>query len=244
MKRIFLSLILTLILSLSGITKGQDSTWTPPNPVPKQDNWTWTTTDGKTYSKVKIVKVEPDSVTILNSDGGARVPISTLPVDIQKQLNYNPELAKQVSVQRDTNQQNELNNQAIRRQQKNNQLAKSEQYEKMFKLPEKGHSGQMGEVIRVEAKFYFMLSPSVTAVEITSTVVEPYTDERGILHDGGTKYREPIAVYGLPDNFAENSPRWKGILYPAGTAISGSTKYFVYATTKEKAIEVMESRKN
>lgn len=60
-----------------------------PRPTyPAQDHWTWTTSDGKTYNDVKIEKIQGDYVTIIHSDGGARVPISTLPDDLQKQLNY------------------------------------------------------------------------------------------------------------------------------------------------------------
>lgn len=50
----------------------------------------WTTTDGKTYKNVKVVKVEDDAVTILDEDGGARVPLSTLSPDLQKKFNYDP----------------------------------------------------------------------------------------------------------------------------------------------------------
>jgi hypothetical protein len=76
----------------------------PPDPLPQKDDWTWTTTDGKTYNKVKIVKVEADCVTILDSEGGARIDIGTLPADIQSQLKYNPALAHQAA----QNRQNEI----------------------------------------------------------------------------------------------------------------------------------------
>ena len=66
----------------------------PPNPLPAQAYWTWKTTDGKTYKNVVIAKVEADCVTILDDTGGSRISIATLPADIQKQLNYDPELAK------------------------------------------------------------------------------------------------------------------------------------------------------
>jgi len=72
----------------------------PPVPLPQQANWTWTTSDGHTYRNVVIQKVEADCVTILDYDGGARIDISTLPVDIQNQLNYDPELAAEASAKR------------------------------------------------------------------------------------------------------------------------------------------------
>lgn len=79
-----------------------------PDPLPKQDNWTWIANDGKSYEKVRITKVEADAVTILDSDGGARIDISLLPTDIQQQLNYDPELAKEAAEYRQkSNQQNQ-----------------------------------------------------------------------------------------------------------------------------------------
>jgi len=54
----------------------------------------WKTTDGKVYKDVSVVKAEPDAVTILHHDGGARVPLATLPPDLQKKYNYDPATAK------------------------------------------------------------------------------------------------------------------------------------------------------
>jgi len=72
----------------------------PPNPIPQEANWTWVTTDGKVYQHVKIVKIEADCVTILHSDGGARIDTSTLPAHLQRQLNYDPAMAQDASAQR------------------------------------------------------------------------------------------------------------------------------------------------
>jgi beta-glucanase (GH16 family) len=54
----------------------------------------WTTTDGKTYRDVKVIKTEDDAVTILDQDGGALVPLATLPPDLQRQYHYDPARAK------------------------------------------------------------------------------------------------------------------------------------------------------
>jgi hypothetical protein len=67
--------------------------WAPPSPLPAQDNWTWTTSDGQTYNNVVITKIDSDTVAITHSLGVAHVPISTLPANIQKQLNYDPQAA-------------------------------------------------------------------------------------------------------------------------------------------------------
>jgi hypothetical protein len=61
----------------------------------------WTTTDGKKYISVTVIKVEADSVTILDSDGGARVPLATLPPDLQKKFNYDPQKAADAAKARD-----------------------------------------------------------------------------------------------------------------------------------------------
>jgi thiol-disulfide isomerase/thioredoxin len=68
--------------------------WSPPALTPVQPHWTWTTSTGQTYHEVTIVKIEPDAVTILHAHGGARVPIDTLPPELQKQLNYDPDAAR------------------------------------------------------------------------------------------------------------------------------------------------------
>jgi len=72
--------------------------WTPPSPTPAQPNWTWTTTDGHVYHKVKVLKMDPQTITILHQDGGAAVSMDTLPPDLQKLFNYNPEAAAQWGV--------------------------------------------------------------------------------------------------------------------------------------------------
>lgn len=54
----------------------------------------WTTTDGKKYIDVKIVKVEDDAVTIVYKEGGALVPMIKLPPALQKKFSYDPDKAK------------------------------------------------------------------------------------------------------------------------------------------------------
>jgi hypothetical protein len=65
--------------------------WTPPSPLPAKDNWTWTLQD-KTYQNVVITSVDADTsiVEILYTDGNAHIPVTNLPADIQKLLNYPP----------------------------------------------------------------------------------------------------------------------------------------------------------
>jgi hypothetical protein len=60
-------------------------------PVSAED---WTTSDGKTYQNVKVVRVEDDAVTILTKDGGALVPLFKLSPALQKKFSYDPAKAK------------------------------------------------------------------------------------------------------------------------------------------------------
>jgi hypothetical protein len=75
------------------------STWKPPDVIPSEPHWNWTTPKG-TYREVKIVKVEADCVTILHEDGGCLVPIAMLSPDLQKQLKYDPAAAAAAARQR------------------------------------------------------------------------------------------------------------------------------------------------
>jgi len=50
----------------------------------------WTTSDGKLYKNVKVLKQDETSVTILYDDGGAVIPLANLPDDLKKKFNYDP----------------------------------------------------------------------------------------------------------------------------------------------------------
>lgn len=60
----------------------------------------WTTTDGKSYQDVKVIKVDPDVVTILHRDGGASVPLATLPSYLQTRFKYEPAKAQAAAAAR------------------------------------------------------------------------------------------------------------------------------------------------
>ena len=65
----------------------------------------WKTTDGKTYEQVQVVKIEDDAVTILDKDGGALVPLSTLPPNLQTQFHYDPAKAQIAAAKRQQEEQ-------------------------------------------------------------------------------------------------------------------------------------------
>ena len=54
----------------------------------------WTTTDGKQYLNVKVVKVEDDAITVVYKEGGALIPMTKLPPALQKRFSYDPDKAK------------------------------------------------------------------------------------------------------------------------------------------------------
>lgn len=48
----------------------------------------WTTTDGKTYHGVKVLSHDAAFVTVMDADGGARIPLRTLDANLQKKFDY------------------------------------------------------------------------------------------------------------------------------------------------------------
>ena len=83
----------------------------------------WTTKDGKTYQEVSVVRAEPDAVTILHHNGGARVPLKNLPPELQKRFNFDPATAESAeqarAIAEEENRkalQAEMNQVAVRRQ--------------------------------------------------------------------------------------------------------------------------------
>ena len=61
----------------------------------------WTTTNGKTYKDVTVVKFDAQSVTILDADGGASVSLADLPANLQQKFHYDPKAAAALKAQED-----------------------------------------------------------------------------------------------------------------------------------------------
>ncbi len=66
--------------------------WKPPTDLPAQPNWTWRTSDGRTYRDVVITGISPTEVTITHSLGIAHVALDSLPSDVQAALKYVPDM--------------------------------------------------------------------------------------------------------------------------------------------------------
>jgi hypothetical protein len=52
-----------------------------------------TTLDAKTYRECRVARVYPDSICVLFSGGGARIPFSNLPEGFRAQYGYDPQRA-------------------------------------------------------------------------------------------------------------------------------------------------------
>jgi hypothetical protein len=50
----------------------------------------WTTTDGKMYKNIRVIKHDALTVTILDEDGGATIPFEKLSPELQRRFGYNP----------------------------------------------------------------------------------------------------------------------------------------------------------
>jgi hypothetical protein len=53
----------------------------------------WVGIDGKTYSTVKVISHDDGFVTVLDSDGGAKIPLRTLSPQIRARFGYDPKKA-------------------------------------------------------------------------------------------------------------------------------------------------------
>ena len=54
-----------------------------------------TTLDGREFKNAKILRQEPDRITIVYPNGGATIYLRDLTDDLQKQFGYNPQQAQQ-----------------------------------------------------------------------------------------------------------------------------------------------------
>ncbi len=91
MKLLPLVLSLFLVLPVIGQTNGPPTAQTSPTTDPTTITTTW----GKEYDDVKIIKVDPDGIHITYPLGVAKIPFTQLSPELQKQYGYDPVAAKQ-----------------------------------------------------------------------------------------------------------------------------------------------------
>ena len=70
-----------------------------PYPLPQRPNWNWTI-NGREYDNVVVTQAEADLIHITYDGGVGTVNQSELPPDLQKQFNYDPQLAMVAMKQR------------------------------------------------------------------------------------------------------------------------------------------------
>ena len=95
--------IATVVLWITGtvLIQAQDQQQQPTqDSAPLVHSWkvgdsigTITATDGKTYVGAKLANVEPDGISILYADGGAKIPFANLSPEFQRQFGYSRDKA-------------------------------------------------------------------------------------------------------------------------------------------------------
>lgn len=61
----------------------------------------WTTNDGKVLRNVKVMHYDAATVTVLDQDGGVRIPLINLPATLQRKFDYDPAKARMALAQED-----------------------------------------------------------------------------------------------------------------------------------------------
>jgi hypothetical protein len=85
--------------------------------------------NGHYYYSVKVITIEPDAVTILDNDGGARISMVDMPADLQARFHYDPVAAKAAADQRLAEEKATADALAVQKQQ--DALARAQQAKDM-----------------------------------------------------------------------------------------------------------------
>lgn len=67
------------------------------------------TTTGAIYKNATVTKVEPDALTIVHSDGAAKIPFEQLSPELQKKYHYDPKLAEKFIAEKIAKREEQLN---------------------------------------------------------------------------------------------------------------------------------------
>jgi len=76
----------------TNIVDNSPKEWVAPDPIPAQQNWTWTVLY-KEYHNVVVTQVESDKVHIRFDGGIGSLNMADLPPELQKMFNYDPQAA-------------------------------------------------------------------------------------------------------------------------------------------------------
>jgi hypothetical protein len=75
------------------------SAYQAPNPLPARPNWSWSVL-GKDYQNVVVTSADADTVSITYDGGAGTIQMLYLPPDIQRMMNYDPQLAAAATKQK------------------------------------------------------------------------------------------------------------------------------------------------
>jgi hypothetical protein len=97
--------------------------------------------NGHYYYSVKVITIEPDAVTILDNDGGARISMVDMPADLQARFHYDPVAAKAAADQRLADEKAVADALAVQKQQ--DALARAQQTKDAVERQEQTHQAAL-----------------------------------------------------------------------------------------------------
>lgn len=118
------SLILPF-LAVASVVFGNDSASLPQLKEQAPESLTIITVRGENFSNVKVLRVEPDALTIMHATGTATIPFEDLPKDVQDHFNYSPEQAESHRQQHITVQKQEAVRSETQARETSNNLIKN-----------------------------------------------------------------------------------------------------------------------
>jgi hypothetical protein len=168
----------------------------------------WTTIGGTVYRDVKVLKTEPDAVTIIYRDGGALIPLKLLPDDLQKRFHYDPSKARAAADER------------IRNDESNFKALSAERLQ-AAELEKKKQAKELAQQQAARA-YLKSLSDSYNGVDFGSLLMDPNNFVGGNVWNHLTN--DPTPHYNK-DGILEAAPQAQtapGPLVPANGATTGN----------------------
>ncbi|PAW76980.1 MAG: hypothetical protein B9S32_12815 [Verrucomicrobia bacterium Tous-C9LFEB] len=173
------------------------------------------TADGLTYNACTVTKVEPDGLTIIYSDGAAKIPFSKLPTDIQQKYNFDPNVAQKYTTEQVARRkaQAQANLEALETAERIKKL-KEAAYRVELKISQITPSGAIAKCIIVKQEDVVEKATVPDPTALRPDRVREETRKRTI--ERRTKLDEPIWVTGLPSSLVDGDS-WEGFIWFTGT---------------------------
>ena len=200
------------------------------------------TTNGTTYTKVKISKVEPSRLTVITDAGVETIPFEVLPKEIQEKYQYSPEKAAEYRAR--LQEAARIRSAQVQAQQQQMQARRAAQLQD--KALDDSAVTLQGSVLSVTKQGVLLTGVSFQAYEMVPVIVgyNGLTDEpryRNVRKATMVGYGEPVFIFGVTNMV--DSERFSGTVYPIPNysyqSLSGARKHVrAFATTKESAIRL------